>query len=69
MTLCSVSQQRTSQIDYVNKWDLSGDIRSIQEEILKELSDLIGFRITCYFMDDEEDIYRGLAACLMPSGC
>lgn len=46
--------------DYVNKWDLGGDIRSIQEEILKELPDLIGFRITCYFMDDEEDIYRGL---------
>lgn len=52
--------EKISRKDYINKWDLSGDIRSIQEEILKELPDLIGFRITCYFMDDEEDIYKSL---------
>lgn len=52
--------EKISRKDYIHKWDLSGDMGSIQEEILKGLPDLIGFRITCYFMDDEEDIYRSL---------
>lgn len=52
--------EKISRKDYTHKWDLSGDIHSIQEKILKGLPDLIGFRITCYFMDDEEDIYRSL---------
>lgn len=52
--------EKISRKDYIHKWDLSGDTRSIQDEILRGLPDLIGFRITCYFMDDEEDIYRSL---------
>lgn len=46
--------------DYINKWKLDGNKESVQEEILKNLPDLIGFRITCYFMDDEEVIYKKL---------
>lgn len=46
--------------DYINKWKLEGDKKSVQLEILKNLPDLIGFRITCYFMDDEEVIYKKL---------
>ena len=46
--------------DYINKWKLDGDKKSLQLEILKKLPDLIGFRITCYFMDDEEVIYKKL---------
>lgn len=52
--------EKINRKDYIHKWDLEGDVRSIQDEILKGLSDLIGFRITCYFMDDEEVIYKSL---------
>lgn len=46
--------------DYINKWKLDDSKESVQKEILKNLPDLIGFRITCYFMDDEEVIYKKL---------
>lgn len=52
--------EKVRRKDYIHKWNLNGDMRSIQEEILKGLPDLIGFRITCYFMDDEEYIYKEL---------
>jgi len=52
--------EKINRKDYIHKWNLGGNIRSIQEEILKGLPDLIGFRITCYFMDDEENIYKKL---------
>lgn len=53
-------EEKIYRKDYINKWSLSGTIDDIQHEILNNLSDLIGFRITCFFMDDEETIYKKL---------
>lgn len=52
--------EKISRKDYVHKWTVDADRSAIQEEILAKLPDLIGFRITCFFMDDEEVIYNRL---------
>lgn len=52
--------EKISRKDYIHKWDLHGDLRHIQDEILARLPDLIGFRITCFFMEDEKIIYQKL---------
>lgn len=53
-------EEKIYRKDYINKWLLNGSISDLQNEILHNLSDLIGFRITCFFMDDEEVIYKKL---------
>lgn len=53
-------EEKIYRKNYINKWSLDGDEKQTQDEILKKLPDLIGFRITCYFMDDEEVIYKKL---------
>lgn len=53
-------EEKIYRKDYINKWNLDGSKQNIQDEILKNLPDIIGFRITCYFMDDEEVIYNKL---------
>lgn len=53
-------EEKIYRKDYINKWLVSDSKREVQNEILKNLPDLIGFRITCYFMDDEEIIYKKL---------
>lgn len=53
-------EEKIYRKDYINKWSLSGNNKDIQNEILHGLPDLIGFRITCFFMDDEEVIYQKL---------
>lgn len=52
--------EKISRKDYIHKWRISGNVLEIQDEILKSLSDLIGFRITCFFMKDEKIIYEKL---------
>ncbi|MDE6411876.1 MAG: hypothetical protein K2L02_05025 [Clostridia bacterium] len=42
---------------YLQSWDITDDRKHNKELIATNLSDLIGFRITCFFLDDEEDIY------------
>ena len=51
-------EEKIYRKDYINKWDLNGKQEDIQREIMQKLPDLIGFRITCFFMDDEEKIYK-----------
>lgn len=53
-------EEKAYRKDYINKWDISGSKQKIQDEILMNLPDIIGFRITCYFMNDEEVIYESL---------
>ena len=53
-------QEKIYRKYYINKWNLDGSKQDIQDEILKNLPDVIGFRITCYFIDDEEVIYSKL---------
>ena len=52
--------EKISRKDYIHKWEIHGDLRSIQNEILARLPDLIGFRITCFFMEEEKIIYQKL---------
>lgn len=43
--------------DYIKNWNVSDDIRENQKLIVENLPDFIGFRITCFFWQDEEKIY------------
>lgn len=53
-------EEKIYRKDYIHKWEFGADKESIQHEILANLPDLIGFRITCYFIDDEPFIYDKL---------
>ena len=44
--------------DYIKNWNVSDDIRENQKLIVENLPDFIGFRITCFFWQDEEKIYN-----------
>lgn len=44
--------------DYIKDWKVSDDIKENQRLIAQTLPDLIGFRITCFFWQDEEKIYN-----------
>lgn len=43
---------------YVQSWRITDDRDSNKELIKKQLPDLIGFRITCFFLDAEPSIYH-----------
>lgn len=43
---------------YIQSWQVTDDKDSNKELIKKQLPDLIGFRITCFFLDAEQKIYR-----------
>lgn len=45
---------------YLGEWRLSDDMLSNQKYIMDNLPDLIGYRISCYFVDDEKKIYDAL---------
>lgn len=49
--------EKIERKDYLLTWDITNDITHNQQQIATKLSDLIGFRITCFFMQDEKDIY------------
>lgn len=43
--------------DYIFKWNISEDQQSNIILIAKKLPDLLGFRINCFFIEDEKQIY------------
>ncbi len=43
--------------DYIEKWDVSQNKQDNQNLIALHLPDLLGFRINCFFWQDEEKIY------------
>ena len=49
--------------DYVRSWTVYDDVEHNKTTIKKNLPDLIGFRITCFFWSDEKSIYDELCAC------
>ncbi len=53
-------EQKLSRKDYINKWIVDNDKQINQNYILNNLSDVIGFRISCYFIADEHRIYQRL---------
>ena len=50
-------EEKIYRKDYINRWLVSADIKENQNLIKKELTDLIGFRINCHFVDYEKTIY------------
>lgn len=46
--------------DYINLWDVSTDSKHNQKTICNQLPDLIGYRINCFFFEDENTIYEYL---------
>lgn len=46
--------------DYIKEWDISDNITDNQKLIAMHLPDLLGFRINCFFWQDEEVIYEKL---------
>lgn len=43
---------------YIQSWQITDDKDKNKELIMRQLPDLIGFRITCFFLDAEPSIYR-----------
>lgn len=43
---------------YIQSWQVTEDKDKNKELIMRRLPDLIGFRITCFFLDTEPSIYR-----------
>nr|MDE6604922.1 hypothetical protein [Clostridia bacterium] len=44
--------------EYLQSWEVTNNLNSNKELIAKQLPDLIGFRITCFFWEDEKSIYQ-----------
>lgn len=53
-------EQKLSRNDYVNRWELKDEKSENQKFILENLSDVIGFRISCYFKQDEKILFEKL---------
>lgn len=52
--------EKIKRKDYINSWVIPKDKVKIQDYIAKNLPDLIGFRINCFFYKDEETIFNEL---------
>lgn len=50
-------QEKINRKDYIRIWSISDDKKSNQETIATHLPDLLGFRINCFFWQDEKVIY------------
>jgi len=50
--------EKVRRKNYLDKWSITDNKSKNQEIIRTELSDLVGFRINCFFMDDEKAIFR-----------
>lgn len=55
---CDSFHEKIFRKGYVQSWRVTDDRDTNKELITKELPDLIGFRITCFFLDAEPNIYR-----------
>jgi len=50
-------EEKLLRKDYIQKWDVSDSIKENQEYIRQNLTDLIGLRINCHFVNYEEAFY------------
>ena len=46
--------------DYIHTWIVSDDLQINTKLIAKNLTDLLGYRINCYFLEDEYQIYKAI---------
>ena len=49
--------EKINRRDYINTWTISDDTDANRKMISYQLTDLIGFRINCFFGDDEARVY------------
>lgn len=52
--------EKIKRKEYIDNWDIEQDIKRNQELIALKFPDLIGFRINCFFLDGEEEIYNAI---------
>lgn len=54
-------REKLSRKNYIEDWQLdTSNNEKIQDSICKQLPDLVGFRINCYFKNEEEPIWKKL---------
>ena len=51
-------KEKIKRKDYINTWEITDDTNQNRKMISYELTDLIGFRINCFFSDDEEKVFK-----------
>ena len=52
-------REKLKRKDYINQWGINNsDNKEIQQIICEKLPDLIGFRMNCYFKEDEKNIFK-----------
>lgn len=62
--------EKLDRKDYIDKWKFVDSTKdNIQKIICNELPDLIGFRINCYFKNDEKGIFDDLLIWLKKNHC
>ena len=52
--------EKINRKNYIHEWDIPKEKLEIQNYIARNLPDLIGFRINCFFYEDEKTIYDEL---------
>lgn len=63
-------KEKVNRKNYLSEWEIdSTDKKDIQDVICKNLPDLIGFKINCYFKNQEENIYLTLIRYLEEKNC
>lgn len=54
-------REKLERKDYINQWGIeNSNNKEIQQIICEKLPDLIGFRMNCYFKEDEKNIFEKL---------
>lgn len=53
-------KEKIRRKDYINSWKITDNKNEIQKTISSNLTDLIGFRINCFFIKDEIYVYDNL---------
>lgn len=63
-------REKLKRKDYINQWGINNsDNEEIQQIICEKLPDLIGFRMNCYFKEDEKNIFENLIEYLKGKDC
>lgn len=53
-------EEKIKRKNYIDSWDIKSAVQENQDLICDKLSDLIGFRINCFFIVDEKYLYDEL---------
>ena len=63
-------REKLERKDYINQWGIkTSNNKEIQRIVCEKLPDLIGFRLNCYFKEDEKNIFEKLIKHLKEMDC